>query len=218
MADLINVPGLAAQPPQIWRMLWDICQRNGWACDGLAAAIQHESGWNPAARNPTPGSTATGLIQFIESTARGLGTSTAALARMSTAEQLPYVERYFLNWSRTNRIGPWDWLVFGLGMTRARGGYLSDDFELYPTGSAGAVANPMFQDADGAIRVGTVRRYLERYAGKFSDRPRLVVPAEYVIEKPKRGSDAIAGAVLVMIPLLHLFIWTRRARVARGRV
>jgi soluble lytic murein transglycosylase-like protein len=37
---------------------------------------------------------ATGLIQFIPSTAKGLGTSTSALKSMSALQQLDYVEKY----------------------------------------------------------------------------------------------------------------------------
>lgn len=62
----------------------------------IANVIDFESGhsWNPAAVNPASG--ATGLIQFMPHTAPELGTTTAALARMSAAEQLAYVARYFL--------------------------------------------------------------------------------------------------------------------------
>jgi len=61
----------------------------------LMAVMGFETGYtfSPAARNP--GSTATGLIQFIESTARSLGTSTAQLARMTAVRQLDYVEDYY---------------------------------------------------------------------------------------------------------------------------
>lgn len=41
------------------------------------------------------GSGATGLIQFMPSTAKGLGTTTAQLAKMTPIEQLVYVEKYF---------------------------------------------------------------------------------------------------------------------------
>ncbi|MDV6376366.1 hypothetical protein ORD21_17365 [Deinococcus sp. ZS9-10] len=54
--------------------------------------MNFESGVDPSRRNAVSG--ATGLIQFMPSTARELGTTTDALARMSRAEQLPYVERY----------------------------------------------------------------------------------------------------------------------------
>lgn len=42
-----------------------------------------------------PGSGAIGLIQFMPSTAKGLGTSTSALKQMTAVDQLAYVEKYF---------------------------------------------------------------------------------------------------------------------------
>jgi Transglycosylase SLT domain len=41
----------------------------------LKNLIQFESGWNPTIKNPHPKSSARGLIQFINRTARGLGYS-----------------------------------------------------------------------------------------------------------------------------------------------
>jgi hypothetical protein len=72
----------------------------------LMAVMGFETGYtfSPAARNP--GSTATGLIQFIESTARGLGTSTAQLARMTAVRQLDFVESYYKPYSgRIRNLG-----------------------------------------------------------------------------------------------------------------
>ena len=51
-----------------------------------------ESRLNPQAVNPISG--ATGLIQFMPSTARGLGTTTTVLKRMSNVQQLDYVLAY----------------------------------------------------------------------------------------------------------------------------
>lgn len=59
----------------------------------LLAVMYKESRLNPQAVNKTGG--ATGLIQFMPSTAKGLGTSTEELFRMSNVEQLKYVEKYF---------------------------------------------------------------------------------------------------------------------------
>jgi len=59
----------------------------------LANVINFESGFNPAAKNPS--SSASGLIQFIESTAQRLGTSTAALRQMGAVQQMTYVRAYF---------------------------------------------------------------------------------------------------------------------------
>mgnify|MGYP006168308883 FL=1 len=73
----------------------EITSRLSFDPNWLMAVMGFETGYtfSPAARNP--GSTATGLIQFIESTARGLGTSTAQLARMTAVGQLDYVESYY---------------------------------------------------------------------------------------------------------------------------
>jgi len=48
--------------------------------------------FNPAIKNP--GSSATGLIQFMDATAKGLGTSTEELSKMSRAQQLLFVEKH----------------------------------------------------------------------------------------------------------------------------
>jgi hypothetical protein len=62
--------------------------------DFLSAVMSVESGFNPSIRNPLSG--AVGLIQFIPSTAKLLGTTTTELAQLSAVEQLFYVEKYFL--------------------------------------------------------------------------------------------------------------------------
>lgn len=61
----------------------------------LMAAMAFETGetFSPSVKNP--GSSATGLIQFMRSTAESLGTTTAELAAMTAEEQLEYVYEYF---------------------------------------------------------------------------------------------------------------------------
>jgi hypothetical protein len=60
-----------------------------WICD----VIYIESGFQPAIKNPN--SSASGLIQFMEATAKGLGTTTAKIRAMSNMQQIPLIERYF---------------------------------------------------------------------------------------------------------------------------
>lgn len=69
----------------------------------LMAAMSFETGgtFSPAIRSFS-GSGATGLIQFMRPTARSLGTTTDALARMSPEQQLDYVKKYF--WPYRNRL------------------------------------------------------------------------------------------------------------------
>jgi hypothetical protein len=61
----------------------------------LMAVMAFETGYtfSPAERNQ--GSSATGLIQFLQSTAIALGTTTARLARMTAVQQLDWVEKYY---------------------------------------------------------------------------------------------------------------------------
>jgi len=61
--------------------------------EDLLAVMFAESRLDPAAKNPK--GSATGLIQFTESTAKSLGTTTAALRMMSRSAQMDYVDKYF---------------------------------------------------------------------------------------------------------------------------
>lgn len=68
--------------------------------DDLMAIMAFESAetFRPDIKNMA-GSGATGLIQFMPATARGMGTSTDALARMSAVDQLEWVRTYFKPYS-----------------------------------------------------------------------------------------------------------------------
>lgn len=89
-----------------------VAGRLGVDANALAAVISFESAgsFNPAKKNPGytdnngvfHPSSASGLIQFIEPTAKTLGTTTAALRAMSFGKQMEYVERYL----KQRGIGP----------------------------------------------------------------------------------------------------------------
>jgi hypothetical protein len=74
--------------------------------DWLMAVMGFETGYTFDPTTSNPGSSATGLIQFIDRTARGLGTTTTALRRMTAVQQLDYVEKYFAQYaSRITNLG-----------------------------------------------------------------------------------------------------------------
>lgn len=77
------------------RVAW-IGQQLGIDPSSLMACMGVETGYtfSPSIRNPR--GSATGLIQFIEATANGLGTTTAQLASMSAENQLNYVYKFFM--------------------------------------------------------------------------------------------------------------------------
>lgn len=76
------------------RIVWT-ADALGVPVDYLMAVIAFESAetFSPSIRNAA-GSGATGLIQFMPATARGLGTTTEALALMTAEDQINYVYRY----------------------------------------------------------------------------------------------------------------------------
>jgi LAS superfamily LD-carboxypeptidase LdcB len=67
-----------------------------WLCN----LMNHESAgtFNPAIKNSIG---ATGLIQFLTSTAKSLGTTTSALASLSFQGQLEWVDKYLDGWKST---------------------------------------------------------------------------------------------------------------------
>jgi hypothetical protein len=75
------------------RKLASIADKYGLPFEWLANLINHETAgtWNPAIQNSIG---ATGLIQFIPSTADGYGVNVNQLAQMSFTQQLDYVDAY----------------------------------------------------------------------------------------------------------------------------
>lgn len=93
ICTLLAVSGLEKTSTEFRAELCRVAQRLGTSPDYLSAVMSVESKFNPAIKNPLSG--ATGLIQFMPSTAKRLGTTTSDLARMTATEQLAYVEKYF---------------------------------------------------------------------------------------------------------------------------
>ena len=84
-----------ALTPEFEQKVDAIEQRLRMAPGSLLSIIRFETGgtFGTDVKNRM-GSGATGLIQFMPSTAKGLGTSTDALAKMNPEDQLDYVEKY----------------------------------------------------------------------------------------------------------------------------
>ncbi len=95
VGDIASVKGLADNTSNLFRFLvLEMAARLQTNADWLVAVMASETGgtFDPAITNFIG---AVGLIQFIPSTAKILGTSSAALRAMSAEEQLVYVEKYF---------------------------------------------------------------------------------------------------------------------------
>ena len=89
-----KLPEEVAKDTAFVAALQSVAQNNGVSSDDLARIIAFESAntWSPSVKNP--GSSATGLIQFMGATAKSLGTTTAELAAMTRDQQMVYVDKY----------------------------------------------------------------------------------------------------------------------------
>ena len=96
--DYNRISGVAGNPnvtPEFIREVEAMAARLGTKPEFIMATMSFETGGTFSQSIKNPISSATGLIQFLDSTARGLGTTTGELSRMSSVEQLQYVEKYF---------------------------------------------------------------------------------------------------------------------------
>jgi len=91
----LNFERLLSQHPEFLPELREVAARIETRPEWLLNVIASESSFIPSVRNRLPRQTASGLLQIIEGTAAGLGTTTAAIRRMNAVEQLRLIEKFF---------------------------------------------------------------------------------------------------------------------------
>jgi hypothetical protein len=228
MADsrsILAVPGLAATSPEFRAALWDLAARNGWDVDALAAVMSGESGFRAAVQNPLPGQTATGLIQFIESTAKSLGTTTAELRKMTAVHQLPFVEKYYRRafaGKALERLRPVDYYiaVFQASHVGKPTDFVfarsSDPLTLQNgTQSVYTLNKGLDRDKDGALTVADLVDHVATIQGRAGGKRIDASPV------PVSGAQLVVAAApaLLAIGLLGAVLAIRKAsKVPSGRV
>ncbi len=114
----------------------------------LIAVMRFESGFKPCAKNKLSG--ATGLIQFLESTAKKLKTTTKELCDMTRLKQLDYVEKYFLIFKHKLRPNNFGDVAMAVFWPRAIG--KEDSYVLFNQGTKAYTGNAALdRDHDGSI-------------------------------------------------------------------
>jgi hypothetical protein len=210
MTTIAAVRGIEKLTPPELRKLVDVALGLGMDPDHLAAVISFETGgtFSPSIKNP--GSSATGLIQFMESTARRLGTTTAELAGMSVIEQLDWVARYFASWSgRLHSVADVYMAVFApVGVGQA------ESFVLYADPTAAYQANKgLDSNGDGTITKGEAASRPAGILWSAQQRARIEVSEySYAQGQPLEGSTG-GGAFAVGAVLLGGALWL----VLKGR-
>lgn len=128
-----------------------LCSGFGWYADGpsdLMSCMAFESGetFSPSVKNAA-GSGATGLIQFMPSTAIGLGTTVENLALLSAEDQLYYVGEYFKPYAQ--RIKSLSDMYMAILLPSAIG--KSDDTALFTDGTSYRQNSGLDANSDGII-------------------------------------------------------------------
>lgn len=115
--------------------------------------MQGESGFNLEAYNSNSG--ATGLFQFIPTTANELGYTTAEIQAMSASQQLSVYGEYLQRWDYGSGAQS------GLGIMQAAPAYANrpGNAEVYSPGTKAYVQNPGWIGSDGRITVNSINSY-----------------------------------------------------------
>ena len=155
--------GDARNRPEFVQGVDNLAQNIGVEPEDIMTVIGIETAgtFDPAIKNPT--SSGTGLIQFMNTTAEGLGTTTRELARMTAEEQLEYVGKYFEN--KKDKIND----VGDLYLAIAAPAFLGkpEDTEVYKEGTEAWEKNAGWRGADGKITVASIKNSAISRKGKF---------------------------------------------------
>jgi len=206
MRAWLDLPGIRRASATDLEELERIAAQCGFDPDELAAIISVESGWNPGAHNSIR---AGGLIGFLPSTLQNLGWggTPEEFWRLTIAEQLVYVERFYRPWcGRIARRGDLYVATFWPGAVGAQ----DEDVIAAPGGPHSIVwqQNPALRGPDGTITAGSVRSVVRRVMERAAAKPRYWPGVT-------DGEATQAGSVFVLI-LAGLLAW-RYKRIARRR-
>src|SRR4026209_1923103 len=94
MPNLVNVPGIENVSDAFKEKVVKIAADLGTDPNFLMAIMSFETGHTFSPKKQNTDSGATGLIQFMPPTAKGLGTSSEKLVQMTAEEQLDVVAKY----------------------------------------------------------------------------------------------------------------------------
>jgi peptidoglycan hydrolase-like protein with peptidoglycan-binding domain len=139
-----GVQGNAFVTPEFIDAVEQMAERLGTKAEYVLAAMSFETGgrFDPSVQN---GIGATGLIQFLRSTAQGLGTTTDKLAKMSAVAQLVFVEKYFEPFK--GKLGTLEAVYTSI----LSGSPKKPDAVLFKAGTPAYKLNPLDWNHDGII-------------------------------------------------------------------
>ena len=193
--DYNQIQGVRGNPnvtPDFIKGVEGMAGRLGTKPEYLMSVMSFESGgtFSPKIRNSIG---ATGLIQFLPGTAKGLGTTTDKLAQMSSTEQLKFVEKYFNSPNLKGKIGTLEGTYTAVLAGNAK---TDPNSVLFKQGTAAYRANaPLDFNRDGNITAGeAVNPVAARMYGGVRAVQQKLVDGGFVPEAQKKGfADNVWG-------------------------
>lgn len=171
---LLDAKGLRRrleEEPELADAIFEFAASKGWGEDQLdyfvAVVGNIESGWDPKAVNPY--TQATGLIQFMPSTARALGTSIEELSAMSAKEQMSFVAKFFSPYKSLAARDVYPAIFYPAVIGK------SDETVIFTSPSKGYEQNRGLDvNKDGTITAGDVRRAADNAVFSLRQKPRIM--------------------------------------------
>ena len=167
-----TIPKEVSQDTSFTKGITELAKKYNVPEDYLYAVMGFETGgtFSPSVKNKA-GSGATGLIQFMPETAKGLGTSTDALSKMTRTEQLKYVDKYF--GGTLNKGGSLSDVYMSVLFPAAVG--KPDDFVLFGKGAMGGYTGTAYDqnigldlNKDGSVTKEEASKKVREYLPKTS--------------------------------------------------
>lgn len=192
-SGIVAVKGLDTKSPQFLIKLVDVSNALGINPDWLATVQSFESAgtFSPSVQNPT--SHATGLIQFMPSTAKNLGTTIQELANMTDVGQLDWVYKYLSSWK--GRMKSLDDTYLAIFMPSQMG--KGSDSVVASEGSAVYNQNSGFdRDGKGYFTVGDITSAIHGVYNAGLKRGRIAIPNASVISTATASGAGIALAAV----------------------
>ena len=128
----------------------------------LYKLIYLESKGKPWIVNPYSG--ATGLIQFLPSTAKALGTDTCELKYMNVSQQLDYVDKYLTIQLQGKKIRNFTDLYLTIFRPSAIGQHdeyiISEKYDKKKNIGDISNQNPAFRDSSGKVTIKSIKRFI----------------------------------------------------------
>ena len=139
------------QIPGVKNRLEQLAAKHGFTVDEILTVIQKESNFKTTAENPK--SKATGLIQFMPDTAKGLGTSIEEIKEMNALAQIDVIDKFFTQ-NHTKGQHPYVTVAY------PRAARMGMDDVIATKDSVIAKQNPVWQDKDGNVTKRSILKYV----------------------------------------------------------